>query len=543
MKWFLLLLIPLVHAKSDLQIYHGVIAATADGEEAEVNKFCVTFNPDWFTTVYTNNVQDALKYPLYRIHLVINGCDEVTDNLTNTSVVIIDTGECSVVDRAKNLVDAGAELIVIARTDGVLNVTDVHQSNFSSAPIVLINSNSYQTIKALGSSQDLSISFYSPVTKFDGNVIAIYVICVFCIVVGSYWGLYPKNMKLSEFWTTTPKPPIRLTLQTSESEVDEEESKGSLWTNILFGAVIVSIMAGMLLLLYFAYKYFVFVFMGLFCVIASTGMYSLFYPVLAEIDCFHTRWQVSCRNKEKHFAPFKVALWLSCFSVTMVWFAFRHEYNIWPLQVFMGISVCLNIIMSVPLPNLKIITIIMAMLFIYDIFFVFITPLFTKDGVSIMERVATGSSSKKQVFDAPMDYTPGEQIPLSIKIPYFQNTDFKVCMPIYGMIGFGDIVIPGLLTGYSAYFDTLAHPGETKWYYIISCTSYAVGLVITYGALIGMGIAQPALLYLVPCCLLGVFGTAFKRGEVLAMWTGRAGVAAPRPFGDDEDGEEDNLNS
>ena len=177
----------MVHAKSDLQIYHGVIAATADGEEAEVNKFCVTFNPDWFTTVYTNNVQDALKYPLYRIHLVINGCDEVTDNLTNTSVVIIDTGECSVVDRAKNLVDAGAELIVIARTDGVLNVTDVHQSNFSSAPIVLINSNSYQTIKALGSSQDLSISFYSPVTKFDGMVIAIYVICVFCIVVGSYW--------------------------------------------------------------------------------------------------------------------------------------------------------------------------------------------------------------------------------------------------------------------------------------------------------------------------------------------------------------------
>ena len=112
MKWFLLLLIPLVHAKSDLQIYHGVIAATADGEEAEVNKFCVTFNPDWFTTVYTNNVQDALKYPLYRIHLVINGCDEVTDNLTNTSVVIIDTGECSVVNRAKNLVNAGAELMV-----------------------------------------------------------------------------------------------------------------------------------------------------------------------------------------------------------------------------------------------------------------------------------------------------------------------------------------------------------------------------------------------------------------------------------------------
>lgn len=180
----------------------------------------------------------------------------------------------------------------------------------------------------------------------------------------------------------------------------------------------------------------------------------------------------------------------------------------------------------------------MLMLFIYDIFFVFITPYFTKDGVSIMERVATGASSKKQVFDAPMDYTPGEQIPLSIKIPFFQKTDLKVCMPIYGMIGFGDIVIPGLLTAYAAYFDTIAHPGETKWYYIITSASYAIGLLITYGALIGMGVAQPALLYLVPCCLFAVFGTALKRGEVEAMWTGRAGVAAPRPFEEGDDVED-----
>lgn len=530
MKWLLFVFLPLAYCKSDIQIFHGVIAASENEESANIDKFCVTFNPDWFSTEYFHSEESAPKYPLYKIQKVITGCDQIlTDDIANQSVVIIDTDDCSVVDRSQNLVNAGAKLIVIARTGGKLNVTDVRVSNFSTSPIVLINSNSYQAIHSRGTHKDLSLSFYEPVTKFDGNVILIYVICVFCIVVGSYWSLYPKDMKLSEFWTTTPKPPIRLTLQTGDDEAeDQDSSKGSLLTNILFGAVIVGIMAGMLLLLYFAYKYFVYVFMALFCVIASTGMYSIFFPVLAEIDCFHTRWQISIMKKPRYFAPFKIALWLACFSVTMVWFAYRHEYNIWPLQVFMGICVCLNIIKSVPLPNLKIIAIIMIMLFIYDIFFVFITPLFTKDGVSIMERVATGSSSSKQVFDAPMDYKPGEQIPLSIKIPYFQDTDYKVCMPIYGMIGFGDIVIPGLLTGYAAYFDTLAHPGATKWYYIITCTSYAIGLIITYGALIGMGIAQPALLYLVPCCLVGVLGTALKRGELHAMWTGRAGVAAMR---------------
>ena len=532
MKWLLLFIIPFVAAESDIQIYHGVIAASHNND---VNKFCVTYNPDWFTTTYERSVETAPKYPLYNIQRVIDGCETFSQgDFANKSVIIIDTGLCSVEKRTQNLVNAGAELIAIARKGGGLNVTNVQKSNFSTAPVVLINSNSYQTIKTLGSSQDLSLSFYIPVTRFDGNVIVIYLICIFCIVVGSYWSLYPKDMKISELWTTTPKPPIRLTLQTSDEVEEEDENKSSLWTNILFGIVIVSIMAGMLLLLYFAYKYFVFVFIALFCVIASTGMYSILFPLFAEIDCFNNRWQISICSKQHYFGPFKAALWLSCFSITLVWFAFRHEYNIWPLQVVMGISVCLNIIKSVPLPSLKIIAIIMVMLFIYDIFFVFITPYFTKDGVSIMERVATGSSSKKQVFDAPMDYSPGEQIPLSIKVPYFQATDLKVCMPIYGMIGFGDIVIPGLLTGYAAYFDTLAHPGETKWYYIITCTSYAVGLIITYIALIGMGIAQPALLYLVPCCLLGVFGTALKRGEVHAMWTGRAGVAAPRPMENEE---------
>ena len=106
----------------------------------------------------------------------------------------------------------------------------------------------------------------------------------------------------------------------------------------------------------------------------------------------------------------------------------------------------------------------MMMLFVYDIFFVFVTPLFTKDGVSIMEKVATGSD--RPIFDAPRGSSTREQIPLSLKVPYFQNSDVKVCGEIYNLIGFGDIVIPGLLTAYSAYFDTLGHPGGTKWYFI-----------------------------------------------------------------------------
>ena len=42
------------------------------------------------------------------------------------------------------------------------------------------------------------------------------------------------------------------------------------------------------------------------------------------------------------------------------------------------------------LPSLKICTCLLSALFFYDIFFVFITPLFMKDGKSVMVEVSFG---------------------------------------------------------------------------------------------------------------------------------------------------------
>lgn len=537
MIWITLLLFSLVVSKADQTIVHGVISATSSNKSVP-EKFCTTFNPKWFHSTIFFNETSAPSYPTNTLSNPLTGCEESLPDLDGTAAVIVDSGLCSVYNRSVKLVEAGAELIIIARLKhGTLNVSGVAETNFSSVPIMLINSNSYGTLEHLdGNYDDLSISFYYPTTKFDGNILFISFACIFCIVVGSYWSLYPQNMKISEIWTTTPKPRIRLSLRTTDEPEDTEE-KSSTLSNILFAGVIVGIMAGMLLLLYYAYAYFVYVFMALFCVIASTGMYSILYPFAAELRVFHTQFSVRFWGKDRSICPLMISLWLLCLCVSISWFLNRHVYEIWPLQLVMGVAVCLNIIKTVHLPNMKIIAIIMVCLFFYDIFFVFLTPLFTKDNVSIMEKVATGASSRKPVFDAPEDYTPHEQIPLALKVPYFQQTDVKVCGPLYGMIGFGDIIIPGFLTGYAAYFDTLAHPGEIKWYYIISCLAYAVGLVLTYIALIGMKMAQPALLYLVPCLLIATFGAAFKRGELTAMLSGRAGVAAPQPFEDEPDTE------
>lgn len=61
----------------------------------------------------------------------------------------------------------------------------------------------------------------------------------------------------------------------------------------------------------------------------------------------------------------------------------------WVLQDILGITFCISLIRNIRLPNLKVCTILLVLLLIYDIFFVFITPFFSA-GKSVMVEVATG---------------------------------------------------------------------------------------------------------------------------------------------------------
>ncbi len=88
------------------------------------------------------------------------------------------------------------------------------------------------------------------------------------------------------------------------------------------------------------------------------------------------------------------------------------------------------------------------------------------------------------------------------------------------MLGFGDILIPGLLVGYCCSFDFKIH-SRIKVYYIASCVAYGVGLIITFVALALMQTGQPALLYLVPCTVLTTLALAAIRREFCDIWHAR----------------------
>ena len=141
----------------------GVIAAD------DTHVFCVTFKPSWFTESIPRTRDTAIPHALYHAP-ELNGCiTPLQGQFQDKGVVIVDSGSCEVEDRVRNVVDVGgAGLLVIGRVFNQLNVTKVKSTNFSTVPVVLVNSNSLKTLLQLPS-DNISLTFYTPYPSLDGK--------------------------------------------------------------------------------------------------------------------------------------------------------------------------------------------------------------------------------------------------------------------------------------------------------------------------------------------------------------------------------------
>ena len=58
----------------------------------------------------------------------------------------------------------------------------------------------------------------------------------------------------------------------------------------------------------------------------------------------------------------------------------------------------------------------------------------------------------------------GEQLPMVLKVPHLGSNPLKVCWLPYSMLGFGDILVPGLLVSYCHSFDLqMGTPYRLYW--------------------------------------------------------------------------------
>jgi hypothetical protein len=137
-------------------------------------------------------------------------------------------------------------------------------------------------------------------------------------------------------------------------------------------------------------------------------------------------------------------------------------------------------------------------LFFYDIFWVF--------GTDVMTTVAKS-------IDAPILL----MFPQDLLAHGWEKASK------HGMLGLGDIVIPGIFIALLRRFDSHifekdASKHRPRYYFAATMFAYTLGLFATIAIMHHFKAAQPALLYLVPACLITPLVLALIRGEFSTLW-------------------------
>lgn len=180
-------------------------------------------------------------------------------------------------------------------------------------------------------------------------------------------------------------------------------------------------------------------------------------------------------------------------------------YKNWTLNNIFGIAFSIFGIENLMLGQFKVGFILLGLLFFYDIFWVFGTP--------VMVTVAKN-------LDGP------------IKLMFPKNLESitnGVSPTDFNMIGLGDIVIPGVFVALMLRYDMsnffranknreMEFSLKNNKYFLATMTGYALGIVFTLAIMAIFKAAQPALLYLVPGCLGSCLLLAFLEGKVKNLW-------------------------
>lgn len=174
-------------------------------------------------------------------------------------------------------------------------------------------------------------------------------------------------------------------------------------------------------------------------------------------------------------------------TIIGVWYLLKKH---WIANNLLGIAFAVNGVELLHLNNISTGCILLAGLFVYDIFWVF--------GTNVMVTVAKS-------FDAPIKLL----FPQDILANGLKASNFA-------MLGLGDIVIPGIFIALLLRFD-MSLKRKSNAYFNFTFLAYFLGLVATIFVMHMFKHAQPALLYLVPACMSTPFLVALIKGDLKAL--------------------------
>ncbi|XP_031114241.1 signal peptide peptidase-like 4 [Ipomoea triloba] len=429
-------------------------------------------------------------------------CCSVPRNKLTGEAILVHRGNCSFTTKANVAEAAGASAILIInnQTELFKMVCEKNETDLDiGIPAIMLPQDAGQSlIENIMNSSLVSVQLYSPKRPaVDVAEVFLWLMAVATILCASYWSAWSAREASIEH--------DKLLKDGSDEYhgIEATQSSGMVEINILSAILFVVIASCFLIMLYKLMSFwFIEVLVVLFCIGGVEGLQTCLVTLLS---CF--RW---FEHAAETFVkvPFLGAIsYLTlavspfCIAFAVIWAVFRRVSFAWIGQDILGIALIITVLQIVRIPNLKVGTVLLGCAFLYDLFWVFVSKWWFHESVMIV--VARGGRSGE------------DGIPMLLKIPRMFDP-----WGGYSIIGFGDIILPGLLVAFSLRYDWLSKKTLRTGYFIWAMIAYGLGLLITYVALNLMdGHGQPALLYIVPFTLGTFLALGKKRGDLRHLWS------------------------
>ncbi|KAF9688316.1 hypothetical protein SADUNF_Sadunf02G0184800 [Salix dunnii] len=440
----------------------------------------------------SNRLTAVLSNPL-------NGCSPSSSKLSGSIATVV-RGGCDFTTKAEIAQSEGAAALLVINDKEELAEMGCEKGSSAqdiSIPVVLIPKSGGQYLnKSIVDGQKVELLFYAPVRPpVDLSVIFLWIMAVGTVVCASVWSEIATSEEINERYNElSPKETA------NASAFKDDTEKEVIDINVKSAIVFVITASTFLLLLYFFMSsWFVWLLIVLFCFGGIEGMHNCITTVILRIcrNCGRKKLNLPLFGETSLFSLFVL---ICCVVFAIVWAINRQASYSWAGQDILGICLMITVLQVARLPNIKVATVLLCCAFVYDIFWVFLSPIIFHQSVMIV--VARGDNSG------------GETIPMLLRIPRFADE-----WGGYDMIGFGDILFPGLLVSFAFRYDKANKKGIANGYFLWLTIGYGVGLFLTYMGLYLMnGHGQPALLYLVPCTLGLCILLGLVRKELKHLW-------------------------
>ncbi|KAF5733060.1 signal peptide peptidase-like 4 [Tripterygium wilfordii] len=414
--------------------------------------------------------------------------------------ILAHRGNCSFTTKANIAEDAGALAIIIInnQTELFKMVCETNESDVEiGIPTVMLPQDAGANLERwLKNSSMVSLQVYSPRRPpVDVAEVFLWLMAVSTIICASYWSARSAKEAAMEL--------DKLLKDGSDLDMDGFGSNGAVDISVPSAILFVVIASCFLVMLYKLMSFwFIEVLVVLFCIGGIEGLQTCSVSLLS---CFR-RFRHAGESFIKvplfgDVSYLTLAVSPLCIASSVLWAVYRRYSLAWIGQDILGIALIITVLQIVRVPNLKVGTVLLSCAFLYDIFWVFVSKLWFRESVMIV--VARGDKSGE------------DGIPMLLKIPRMFDP-----WGGFSIIGFGDIILPGLVVAFSLRYDFLAKRSFRAGYFVWAMTAYGLGLLVTYVALNMMdGHGQPALLYIVPFTLGTFLTLGKKRGELKTLWS------------------------